>query len=160
MPATATIAPASDELAPTAPAPDHLDAPAAQHVEAPAPQHLEALARANRVRLARAALKRAVASDQISVAEVILESRWESESMPLIELLSAQRRWGRTRSRKFLLALRLIENKRVGTLTARQRKLLADQLPGKAGQAPSAEEEARQELERHHPLAVAATVAA
>ena len=37
--------------------------------------------------------------------------------MPISELLAAQRRWGRTRSRKFLGQLGLSENKRIGTLT-------------------------------------------
>ena len=40
---------------------------------APAPQHLRALARANEVRLARAAIKRRIASGEVSVREVILE---------------------------------------------------------------------------------------
>ena len=38
--------------------------------------------------------------------------------MTLAELLTSQRRWGRTRARKFLLSLALSENKRLGTLTA------------------------------------------
>ena len=100
-----------------------------------APQHLQALARANRVRLARAALKRSVASGERSVDEVILECPWECESMSISELLSSQRRWGRTRSRKFLVALALSENKRIGTLTPRQRMLLASALRHKSGEA-------------------------
>jgi hypothetical protein len=116
MPAPSTIAPASNApgLEPTS-----------------APQHLRALASANRVRLARAALKRAVASDQTTAAEVILDSPWEAESMAISELLSSQRRWGRTRSRKFLSRLGLSENKKIGTFTPRQRQLLADGLNGK-----------------------------
>lgn len=115
MPAASSITPVSNGLEPTA----------------SAPQHLRALARANRVRLARAALKRAVASDQCSAAEVILDSPWEAESMSISELLSSQRRWGRTRSRKFIGRLGLTENKKIGTLTHRQRQLLADELNGK-----------------------------
>ena len=38
--------------------------------------------------------------------------------MTLAELLTSQRRWGRTRARKFLLGVSLNENKRLGTLTA------------------------------------------
>ncbi|MFN8161625.1 MAG: hypothetical protein U0R52_11355 [Solirubrobacterales bacterium] len=103
---------------------------AAAQLEAPnqAPQHMQALAQANRVRLARAALKRAIAAGQMSVTEVVREPRWETESMTLAELLTAQRRWGRTRARKFLSTLALSENKRVGTLTARQRAMLAAEL--------------------------------
>lgn len=48
--------------------------------------------------------------------------------MTLAELLTSQRRWGRTRARKFLIALALNENKRLGTLTTRQRSLLASEL--------------------------------
>ena len=43
--------------------------------------------------------------------------------MTLAELLTSQRRWGRTRARKFLQGLALNENKRLGTLTSRQRSL-------------------------------------
>jgi hypothetical protein len=92
---------------------------------------MQALARANRVRLARAALKRAVAAGERRVAEIILESPWEADSMSISELLSAQRRWGRTRSRKFLSELALSENKRLETLTRRQRLLLAAALDAK-----------------------------
>ena len=45
--------------------------------------------------------------------------------MTLAELLTSQRRWGRTRARKLLQALALSENKRLGTLTPRQRALLS-----------------------------------
>ncbi len=103
------------------------------------PQHMEALAHANRVRLGRAALKRSVARGERSVADVIREAPWETESMTLAELLTAQRRWGRTRARKFLLPLALNENKRVGTLTHRQRLMLASELEAKTGSAPTAE---------------------
>ena len=58
---------------------------------------------------------------------------WETESMTLAELLTSQRRWGRTRARKFLLALALNENKRLGTLTSRQRLLLSTELASARG---------------------------
>ena len=45
------------------------------------PQYMRALERANKVRLARAELKRRVATDEIDVAEVILDCPWEAESM-------------------------------------------------------------------------------
>ena len=97
------------------------------------PQHMQALAHANRVRLARAALKRSIARGEADAAEVIRDCPWETESMTLAELLTSQRRWGRTRARKFLLALALSENKRIGTLTERQRQLLANELKAKTG---------------------------
>lgn len=92
------------------------------------PQHMQALARANRVRLARAELKRSIGRGDIDVAAVIQDSPWETESMTLAELLTSQRRWGRTRARKLLQTLALSENKRIGTLTPRQRVLLAGAL--------------------------------
>ena len=95
------------------------------------PQHLEALARANRVRLARAALKRSIASGEADVATVVRNCPWETESMTLAELLTSQRRWGRTRARKFLQSMALAENKRLGTLTQRQRLLLSAELEAK-----------------------------
>jgi len=98
---------------------------------AQAPQYMQALERANSVRLARAELKRAIARGEIDASEVVQECPWETESMTIAELLSSQSRWGRTRVRKFLLPLALSENKRLGTLTSRQRLLLATELAAK-----------------------------
>lgn len=95
------------------------------------PQHMQALARANRVRLARAELKRSIGRGEVEVANVIHECPWETESMTLAELLTSQRRWGRTRARKLLQALGLSENKKLGSLTPRQRALLASALGGR-----------------------------
>jgi hypothetical protein len=105
------------------------------HVSPP-PQHMQALAHANRVRLARAALKRSIARGDVEAATVIRDCPWETESMTLAELLTSQRRWGRTRARKFLFALALSENKRLGTLTPRQRHLVSNELEVKAGRQP------------------------
>lgn len=95
------------------------------------PQHLEALAHANRVRLARASLKRAVAAEQVEAAEIVRECPWEVESMTVGELLRSQRRWGRTRVRKFLVGLALNENRELSRLTHRQRSLLVAELEAK-----------------------------
>jgi len=101
---------------------------------------MQALARANRVREARAELKRSVATGDVEASEVILDCPWEAESMTLAELLTSQRRWGRTRARKFVAGLALAENKRLGTLTSRQRQLLAAALSAKVqGTAASLE---------------------
>ena len=89
------------------------------------PQHLEALSRANQVRLARAVLKRGVGCGEISVADVILESPWEAESMTVADLLMSQRRWGITRCRKLLGQIPVSETKTIGSLTDRQRRALA-----------------------------------
>jgi|SRR5262245_51554065 len=94
-------------------------------------QCMEALARANKVRLARAALKREISAGRRDITEVIMESPWEVESMSLGELLCAQRRWGRARSRKLLSSTSLSEGKRVGTLTERQRRILVAALEAK-----------------------------
>jgi hypothetical protein len=96
------------------------------------PQHMRALARANSVRLARAELKRAIARGDADASEVVRDCPWETESMTIAELLTSQRRWGRTRARKFLLPLALNENKQLGTLTSRQRRLLATELAARS----------------------------
>lgn len=96
------------------------------------PQHMLALERANRVRLARAALKRRIAAGRVDTAEVVLSCPWEVESMAVSELIMSQRRWGRTRTRKFLDTIGLSETKTVGSLTERQRVTLAALLTAKA----------------------------
>ena len=96
------------------------------------PQHMQALAHANEVRLARAALKRSVASGEVEAAEIVRDCPWQVESMTVGELLRSQRRWGRTRARKFLFSLALNENRELGRLTARQRLVLAQALEAKA----------------------------
>ena len=93
---------------------------------APAPpQHMQALQRANEVRLARAELKRNIGLGTVSVAEVILMCPWEAASMTIAELLTSQRRWGTTRASKFLAGIGMPETKTVGSMTDRQRGLLA-----------------------------------
>jgi hypothetical protein len=93
---------------------------------------MRALERANLVRLARAELKRAIARGETDASEVIAECPWETESMTIAELLTSQRRWGQTRARKFLLPLSLNENKQLGTLTSRQRRLLSTELASRS----------------------------
>lgn len=95
---------------------------------AAAPQHIRALEHANRVRLARAALKRSVHARDVEAYEVIRSCPWEAETMSVSELLRSQRRWGRTRTRKFLLPLAVNENRPLGRLTLRQREMLAGAL--------------------------------
>ena len=99
--------------------------------EAPrAPQHLQALQQANRVRLARAELKRMVAEGERAASDVVLECPWEAESMPIGDLLMSQHRWGRTRCRRFLSTIAMVETKTIGSMTERQRRALAAQLDG------------------------------
>jgi hypothetical protein len=89
------------------------------------PQHLRALERANKVRVARAELKRRVAFGDIEAADVVLSCPWQTQSMPVGELLMSQRRWGSSRSRKLLALLPISETKRMGSMTDRQRHALA-----------------------------------
>jgi len=92
---------------------------------APIQQPMRALERANRVRLARAELKREVAAGGKQVSDVILSCPWQAEGMAISELLMSQRRWGRARCRRALLSVGLVENKPIGSLTERQRTILA-----------------------------------
>jgi hypothetical protein len=94
----------------------------------PEPQRLRALERANKIRLARAALKRRIALGEVSAAEVILHCPDAASSWPIGDLLMSQRRWGSTRCRKFLSRNHILETKPVGTLTDRQRRMLAGSL--------------------------------
>jgi hypothetical protein len=99
---------------------------------------MQALERANAVRLARAELKRRVAIGEVAAADVILGAPWEAESMTVSDLLTSQRRWGHTRSRKFLQCIPMSENKTVGSMTDRQRRALAHllQMSGASQAAP------------------------
>jgi len=101
------------------------------------PQHMQALAHANRVRLARASLKREIATGAVDAAQIVRECPWEAESMSIGELLRSQRRWGRTRARKFLFSIAVNENRELNRLTGRQRELLAAELDARRA-APGA----------------------
>jgi hypothetical protein len=96
------------------------------------PQCMLALRRANKVRIARAELKRLVAHGAVDAAEVVLFCPWEASSMPVAELLMSQHRWGAGRCRKTLAMLPISESKSVGSMTERQRRLLASLLDGHA----------------------------
>ena len=89
---------------------------------------MRALARANQIRLARAELKRGVAAGKIDVAEVIVSCPWEANGMAVADLLISQRRWGETRCHNLLAQLPMSEKKTVGSMTDRQRRVLAAML--------------------------------
>jgi hypothetical protein len=100
-----------------------------EHAQTPAePQRLKALEQANQVRLARAELKRRIIDGDVSAAEVILSCPDAAQRWTVSELLMAQRRWGATRCRKFLERNGISEIKPIGSLTDRQRQMLATQL--------------------------------
>jgi hypothetical protein len=100
-------------------------------IDAGQEQHLQALEYANRVRLARARMKRRIAAGELSAADVILSCPWQAHSMSISDLLMSQKRWGRARCKRLLVALGVPENKQVGTLTERQRLALAAMLATK-----------------------------
>lgn len=144
MTAVSTIAPARNRT--TSPRPPKRIPPTAEPstAEAPSrgasvidativvePQHMQALARANEVRLARAQMKREIAAGHRGVLEVVRDRPWEAESMTVGELLRSQRRWGRARSRKLINSIGLSETKQLGSLTERQRHVLAGALEAK-----------------------------
>lgn len=110
------------------------------------PQRLRALERANEIRLARACLKRRIALGEVAAADVLLAPPPETERWPIGELLRSQRRWGSSRCNKFLSRNQISETKPIGTLTDRQRRMLATSLrapvdvsvPASVAQAPEA----------------------
>lgn len=107
---------------------DRMSATAIAPKEPQDPQYMEALRRANEVRLARAQTRREVAAGELGVGEVVLSCPKELRTMTVFELLTAQRRWGRKRSRDLLAEVGLPETKSLGTMTERQRRLVADRL--------------------------------
>jgi hypothetical protein len=78
-----------------------------------------------------------VAYGEIDVAEVILHCPWEARSMEVADLLMSQHRWGLRRCRKLLAVLPMSEDKRLGSMTDRQRGALASLLtaPGRQPRA-------------------------
>jgi hypothetical protein len=99
-------------------------------------QHLRALEYANRVRLARARMKRRIAAGELSAAEVVVTCPWQAQTMSVSDLLMSQKRWGRARCRRLLVSLGVPENKKMGTLTERQRLALLAVLEEKGGPKP------------------------
>ena len=88
-------------------------------------QRLLALERANRVRLTRATLKRRLRTGEVAAADAILRSSRDTDTMTVAELLLSQRGWGPARSAKMLRSVSLSEKKTLGSLTERQRVMLA-----------------------------------
>ncbi len=96
-------------------------------------QRLAALRVANAVRQDRAALKRRIASAELSVLDVLLNPPPVAEGCPVGELLISQRRWGPSKCRKLLASIDLTEDKPLGALTTRQRELVAAQIERRSG---------------------------
>jgi hypothetical protein len=90
-----------------------------------------------------------VAVGDVSVAQVILSSPWEAESMTVSDLLTSQKRWGSTRCRKFLQCVPIPENKTIGSMTQRQRRAFAALLrDGEASCRADVTEDRSDHLER------------
>jgi hypothetical protein len=89
------------------------------------PQHLEALDRANEIRLARAQLKASIKAGEVTVPEALNLQPEMVATMKVADLLKAQERWGDKRTNSLMRFLDMTQNKRCGTLTDRQRDLLA-----------------------------------
>jgi hypothetical protein len=84
-----------------------------------------ALERANHVRLTRAKLKQRLRAGEVAAADAILRNSRDTDTMTVAELLLSQRGWGPTRSAKMLRSVSLSEKKTLGSLTERQRVMLA-----------------------------------
>lgn len=84
-----------------------------------------ALERANHVRGARAELKRKLRDGEVKAVETILRGSRDTDTMTVTELLSSQRGWGPTRATNILGSVFVSERKTLGSLTERQRLMLA-----------------------------------
>lgn len=93
---------------------------------------MRALDEANRLRLARAAIKRELWRNEIAVQEVLESPPEIVWGMRVGELFRAQKRWGATRTRQFLVTCVIPEEKKIGQLTARQVKVMVGELRRRA----------------------------
>jgi hypothetical protein len=90
-----------------------------------AAQRLRALERANHIRTVRANLKRRLRAGEEGAAEVILRCSRDTDTMTVGELLGSQWGWGARRSALTLRSVSVSERKTLGSLTERQRVMLA-----------------------------------
>jgi hypothetical protein len=93
-------------------------------------QYMVALEKANATRLARADLKRKIKDNDRELLRALEDPPYFIMNCPIGELLSAQRRWGMTKTRKFLTPFNIKEHRTVEDLTKRQRDLLVSGLEG------------------------------
>jgi len=91
-------------------------------------QHMEALAKANYIRLAHAEIKREIRDGTISAIDVLLGEPYVCGSMDLMELIQSQSRWGPKRVRTLLSTVPIREDKKLRTLTPRQRDAVVQRL--------------------------------
>jgi len=81
-------------------------------------------------------VKHLIAAGEMSVSEVIVSDASAIEKMAVIELLLSQRSWGYARCRGLLMAVPLSETKTVGSMTVRQRNVLATLLADQTQPSP------------------------
>lgn len=100
----------------------------------PNSQHMQALKRANDVRLGIAEAKRKIVSGELTPDRFVDEPVLQPARV--MDVLTAQHRWGRTRARKFLASvprlMRSIESTRLSELTVRERRVLRKALEEEA----------------------------
>lgn len=75
--------------------------------------------------MARARLKGRVRCGELAAADAVLVGSRETDTMTVAELVSSQRGWGPRRSSDMLRSMSLPERKTLGSLTDRQRVMLA-----------------------------------
>jgi hypothetical protein len=92
------------------------------------PQWRVALDQANPVRTARANVKRDIADGQQTAAAVITDPPEHTHGMRVLDVLAAQRQWGRKRAVRLLVTAQVREGKTLESLTERQRRVLVDLL--------------------------------
>lgn len=80
------------------------------------------------MRRARARLKGRLATSELFAADVLATPPREAARMEIVAVLGSQRGWGPRRCRRFLAPLGISERKLIGSLTDRQRLVLAAQL--------------------------------
>ena len=93
-----------------------------------AAQSIEALAYGNRIRLDRAQIRRDINAGHTTVAEVLLDLPDCCRTMSLEKLLTAQNRWGITRTYALLGRVQMGPTKRLHTLTMRQVAIISREL--------------------------------
>ena len=98
-------------------------------------QSLEALKKANGIRLAMAEAREAIRKREIPPGEIFdIEKHPVLGAMRVVEVLTAQQRWGFARARRFLGRAELfrpastVEQVRLRDLTARERRALVTSL--------------------------------
>jgi hypothetical protein len=100
-------------------------------------------------------MKQRICAGALSAAEVILECPWQAEKMSVSDILRSQKRWGATRCRRLLMSVGIPEDKRVGTLTERQRvalvRTLGGTLPGDGPPPPDGADDSSDPPDRPQP---------